>query len=83
MKHIGHPLFADEAYGGMKILKTSKLPKYEQFIQNCFTILSRQALHAKTLGFIHPKSKQFIHFESELPEDISAVLDKMRQYTKD
>lgn len=82
MKHIGHPLFADEAYGGMNILKTAKLPKYEQFIQNCFSILSRQALHAKTLGFIHPKTKQYIHFESEWPEDISAVVDKMRQYTK-
>ncbi len=82
MKHIGHPLFADEAYGGMNILKTSKLPKYEQFIQNCFSILSRQALHAKTLGFIHPTSKKFIHFESEWPEDIALVVEKMRQYSK-
>ncbi|MFM6984722.1 MAG: RluA family pseudouridine synthase [Chitinophagaceae bacterium] len=81
MKHIGHTLFADESYGGLKILKTSKLPKYEQFIQNCFDILPRQALHARTLGFIHPRTKKNVHFESELPEDMSAVLQKMRQYT--
>lgn len=80
MKHIGHTLFADESYGGLKILKTSKLPKYEQFIQNCFEILPRQALHARTLGFIHPRTRKNVHFESELPADMSAVLEKMRQY---
>jgi 23S rRNA pseudouridine1911/1915/1917 synthase len=82
MKHIGHTLFADESYGGLKILKTSKLPKYEQFIQNCFDILPRQALHARTLGFIHPKTRALVHFESELPEDMTRVIEKLRQYTQ-
>lgn len=81
MKHIGHPLFADESYGGMKLVKTSRLPKYEQFIQNCFDIMPRQALHARTLGFIHPRSRQMVNFESELPEDFRTVLEKLRQYT--
>ncbi len=80
MRHLGHPLFADESYGGMKIQKYSKLPKYEQFIQNCFELMPRQALHARTLGFIHPSTKQFIHFESELPADFTAVLNKIRAY---
>ena len=78
MKHIGHPLFADEAYGGMKVLRSSKMPKFEQFIQNCFNLMPRQALHAKTLGFIHPKTKKALHFESELPEDFKNVLEKFR-----
>jgi 23S rRNA pseudouridine1911/1915/1917 synthase len=82
MKHIGHPLFADEAYGGMKMVKFSRLPKFEAFIDNCFSIMPRQALHARTLGFIHPKTRQFVHFESHLPEDFTTVLDKIRQYTK-
>ena len=81
MKHIGHPLFADESYGGMKVVKTSRLPKYEQFIQNCFDIMPRQALHARTLGFIHPSSRQFVNFETKLPEDFRTVIEKMRQYT--
>lgn len=81
MKHIGHTLFADESYGGLKILKTSKLPKYEQFIQNCFEILPRQALHARTLGFIHPRTRENVHFESELPEDMKTVIEKLRSYT--
>ncbi len=81
MKHIGHPLFADEAYGGLKIVKQSRLPKYEQFIDNCFKIMPRQALHARTLGFIHPKTRKPVHFEAGLPEDFSSVLDKIRAYT--
>ncbi len=81
MKHIGHPLFADETYGGMKMVKQSKLPKFEQFIDNCFKIMPRQALHARTLGFIHPKTRKAIHFESTLPEDFSTVLEKIRAYT--
>ncbi len=80
MRYLGHPLFADESYGGMKILKYSKLPKYEQFIQNCFDIMPRQALHARTLGFVHPVTKSYIHFESDLPNDFSTVLDKIRSY---
>jgi 23S rRNA pseudouridine1911/1915/1917 synthase len=81
MKHIGHPLFADESYGGLKIVKQSKLPKYEHFIDNCFRIMPRQALHARTLGFIHPKTRKPVHFEVELPEDFKTVLEKIRAYT--
>ena len=80
MKHIGHTLFADEAYGGLKILSHSKLPKFDNFIQNCFEIMSRQALHAKTLGFIHPETKKQLDFYSELPEDFTEVLNKIRNY---
>ena len=80
MKHIGHTLFADDAYGGLKILAHSKLPKYESFIQNCFEIMSRQALHARTLGFVHPETKKQLDFNSELPSDFSDVLIKIRHY---
>ncbi len=81
MKHIGHTLFADEAYGGLKVLAHSKLPKFDSFIQNCFEIMNRQALHAKTLGFVHPETKKQIDFNSELPEDFSQVLEKIRSFT--
>ena len=81
MKHIGHPLFNDETYGGNKILKGTIFNKYKQFVENCFEICKRQALHAKTLGFIHPVTKQEMLFNSELPEDMSAVIDKWRRYT--
>lgn len=80
MKHIGHTLFADEAYGGLKVLAHSKFPKFDSFIQNCFEIMSRQALHAKTLGFVHPETKKQIDFNSELPEDFTEVLIKIRNY---
>ncbi len=80
MKHIGHPLFADDSYGGMKIVKQSKLPKYDQFIENCFKTMPRQALHAMTLGFVHPKSRKSIHFEVPLPDDFRQLLEKIRQY---
>ena len=83
MKHIGHPLFNDSTYGGDKILKGTVFNKYRQFVENCFEILPRQALHAKSLGFIHPSTKEFIHFETELPEDISTVIDKWRNYIKE
>lgn len=79
-QHIGHPLFNDETYGGDKILKGTTFSKYKQFIENCFEILPRQALHAKSLGFIHPINKTRIFFDSELPEDFKAVLEKWRQY---
>lgn len=79
MKHIGHPLFADEVYGGMKISVHADIPRYEQFIQNCFRIMKRQALHARTLGFIHPETGKPMAFESELPEDFSNLLQKIRQ----
>lgn len=83
MKHIGHPLFNDSTYGGDKILKGTVFNKYRQFVENCFEILPRQALHAKSLGFIHPTTKEFIHFETELPVDISTVIDKWRNYLKE
>jgi 23S rRNA pseudouridine1911/1915/1917 synthase len=83
MKHIGHPLFNDSTYGGDKILKGTVFNKYRKFVENCFEILPRQALHAKSLGFIHPTTRKFIHFETELPEDISSVIEKWRNYIKE
>jgi len=83
MKHIGHPLFNDSAYGGDRILKGTIFNKYRQFVENCFEIMPRQALHAKSLGFIHPATRKFVHFETELPADFSAVLEKWRNYIKE
>ncbi len=83
MKHIGHPLFNDSTYGGDRILKGTVFNKYRQFVENCFEILPRQALHAKSLGFIHPSTRKFIHFETELPDDFKAVLEKWRNYIKE
>jgi 23S rRNA pseudouridine1911/1915/1917 synthase len=80
MKYIGHPLFNDETYGGDKILKGTIFNKYKQFVENCFNICKRQALHAKTLGFIHPSTKQEMLFDSELPDDMREVLEKWRSY---
>ena len=80
MKYIGHPLFNDETYGGDKISKRNHLPKYKQFVENCFTICQRQALHAKTIGFIHPVTSEEMLFESELPDDMSEVIQKWRGY---
>jgi len=80
-KHIGHTLFNDERYGGDRILKGTTFTKYKQFVDNCFKILPRQALHAKTLGFEHPTTKKFLRFNSELPEDMELVLEKWRNYT--
>lgn len=80
MQSIGHPLFSDSSYGGNKILKGTLFSKYKQFVENCFEILPRQALHAKQIGFIHPKTKLEMNFEKELPEDFSKVLDKWRNY---
>ncbi len=81
-KYIGHTLFNDERYGGDKILKGTTFTKYKQFVDNCFKILPRQALHAKTLGFEHPKTKDFMRFESKLPEDMEQCLEKWRNYAK-
>jgi 23S rRNA pseudouridine1911/1915/1917 synthase len=81
MKYIGHPLFNDETYGGNKILKGTIFNKYKQFVENCFEICKRQALHAKTLGFIHPATKKDMLFNSELPEDMSSVIEKWRSYS--
>lgn len=80
MKHIGHPLFNDATYGGDKILKGTTFSKYKQFVTNCFGIMPRQALHAKTLGFIHPTTKQYMEFEAPLPADFDSVLTKWRNY---
>ncbi len=80
MKHIGHPLFGDTTYGGDKIVKGTVFSKYKQFIDNCFSIIKRQSLHAKELGFMHPGTGEFIKFNSELPEDMKEVLEKWRRY---
>jgi 23S rRNA pseudouridine1911/1915/1917 synthase len=81
MKYIGHPLFNDMTYGGDRIVKGTVFNKYKQFIDNCFTVLQRHALHAKELGFVHPETKESVHFNSELPEDMAAVIEKWRAYT--
>ncbi len=81
MKHIGHTLFNDERYGGHLILKGTTFTKYKQFIDNCFKILPRQALHAKTLGFEHPVTQELMRFDTEIPEDMQAVIEKWRNYS--
>lgn len=80
MKYIGHPLFHDLEYGGDKILKGTTGAKYNRFIENCFDLLHGQALHAKTLGFEHPTTKEYIRLTSELPEGFQTVLDKWEKY---
>jgi 23S rRNA pseudouridine1911/1915/1917 synthase len=82
MKYIGHPLFNDESYGGDQILKGTTFTKYKQFISNCFKLMPRQALHAKSLGFTHPITGKYMLFDSEMPDDFAAVLDKWRNYAK-
>ncbi|MCH2194414.1 RluA family pseudouridine synthase [Kordia sp.] len=82
MKHIGHTLFNDERYGGERILKGTTFSKYKQFVENCFKILPRQALHAKTLGFIHPTTGEKMSFNSEVPQDITDCVEKWRNYAK-
>ena len=82
MKHIGHPLFNDERYGGHLILKGTTFTKYKQFIENCFKALPRQALHAKTLGFVHPTTGEMMRFDTELPQDMQDVIEKWRNYSK-
>ncbi len=79
-RYIGHPLFNDERYGGNLILKGTTFTKYKQFVQNCFKILPRQALHAKTLGFVHPTTGKTLHFDSILAEDMQIVIEKWRVY---
>ncbi|MFN8153647.1 MAG: RluA family pseudouridine synthase [Bacteroidia bacterium] len=81
MQYIRHPLFNDEVYGGNKILKGTVFSKYRQFVDNCFELMPRHALHAKSLGFRHPADGRAMYFESELPADFQAVLDKWRQYS--
>jgi 23S rRNA pseudouridine1911/1915/1917 synthase len=82
LKHIGHTLFNDERYGGNAILKGTHFTKYKQFVENCFKVLPRQALHARTLGFEHPVSGAFMRFEAPIPEDITLCLEKWRHYSK-
>lgn len=81
-KHIGHTLFNDERYGGDRILKGTSYSKYKQFVENCFSLLPRQALHAKTLGFVHPVTKEKMKFDSLIPDDIAQCLEKWRNYSK-
>ncbi len=80
MRHIGHPLFADERYGGMEILRGERSASYKAFIQNCFSLCPRQALHAKTLGFVHPLTRQQMDFDSEWPTDFKQLIDKWRAF---
>lgn len=82
MQHIGHPLFNDDFYGGDKIVKGTVFNKYKQFVDNCFAICSRQALHAKELGFTHPVKRKEMLFESELPDDMQQVIEKWRNYSR-
>lgn len=81
MQYIGHPLFNDETYGGDKIVKGTIFSKYKQFVENCFALCPRHALHAQQLGFIHPVSNEKLMFESPLPEDMQAVIEKWRNYS--
>ncbi|MDR2626413.1 MAG: RluA family pseudouridine synthase [Dysgonamonadaceae bacterium] len=80
MKYIGHTVFNDSRYGGDEVLKGTRFAKYKQFVGNCFEVCPRQALHAKTLGFIHPRTLQPMFFESELPEDMQALVEKWRKF---
>jgi 23S rRNA pseudouridine1911/1915/1917 synthase len=81
MKYIGHPLFNDDFYGGDKIVKGTVYARYKQFVDNCFAICPRQALHAKTLGFTHPSSGEEMLFDTELPDDMKQVIEKWRAYS--
>jgi 23S rRNA pseudouridine1911/1915/1917 synthase len=82
MQHIGHPLFNDDTYGGDRIVKGTVYSKYKAFVENCFALCPRHALHARTLGFTHPRSRQRMHFSSELPADMEAVIAKWRGYSQ-
>ena len=82
LKHIGHTIFNDERYNGNIILKGTTFSKYRQFIDNCFKICNRQALHAKILGFFHPDTNKWLEFDSEIPNDMSQVIDKWRKYSR-
>ncbi len=81
-QHLKHPLFNDFEYGGDKILKGTTFSKYKQFVENCFKMIPRQSLHAKSLGFTHPKTNKWMSFESELPADMHSVVEKWRNYAK-
>ncbi len=83
MRHLGHPLFNDAAYGGDRIHKGTVFSKYKAFVDNCFKVMPRQALHAKSLGFIHPTTKEFMQFDSELPLDFKMLIQKWENYSKE
>lgn len=80
MEHIGHPLFNDERYGGDRILKGTTFSKYRQFVENCFRIMPRHGLHARSLGFVHPTTGQRVHFERDMPQDMASVVERWRNY---
>jgi 23S rRNA pseudouridine1911/1915/1917 synthase len=80
MQHIGHPLFSDESYGGDRILKGNANGQYKNFVENCFDICPRQALHAQSIGFIHPYTKEYVNFEAEYPDDMKQLIDKWSAY---
>lgn len=80
MRHIGHPVFCDKTYGGDLIVKGNRFTNYKKFVENSFKIINRQALHAKSLGFLHPKTKKEVFFDSELPLDIKEVIEKWKKY---
>mgnify|MGYP000660454418 CR=1 FL=1 len=82
LKHIGHPLFNDATYGGARVVKGTQFSKYKSFVENCFKAMPRQALHAKSLGFIHPVTGKRMQFESDLPEDFQNVLEKWENYVQ-
>ncbi|MCF8253311.1 MAG: RluA family pseudouridine synthase [Bacteroidia bacterium] len=82
LRSIGHPIFSDSTYGGAQIVKGTSFTRYKQFVENCFTLMPRQGLHAKSLGFVHPASKKTILFNSDLPEDFQQVIDKWRHYNQ-
>ncbi|MBL7751396.1 MAG: RluA family pseudouridine synthase [Chitinophagaceae bacterium] len=82
MKYLGHPLFNDDTYGGDKIVKGTVYARYRQFVENCFALCPRHALHARTLGFVHPVSGKELFFEADLPSDIQSVIDKWRSYAE-
>ena len=82
MKYIGHPLFNDERYGGDRILKGTTFSKYRQFVENAFKLLPRQALHARTLGFVHPETGKKMFFQAEIPADMAAAIEKCLHYTR-
>lgn len=82
MKHLGHPLFNDAMYGGDQVLKGTVFSKYKQFVENCFEVIPRQALHAKTLGFVHPVTGQHLQFDSEIPDDFRKAIEKWEHYVK-
>ena len=80
MKHIGHPIFGDARYGGTEILRGERSSSYKAYIQNCLKLCSRQALHARTLGFVHPSTGQQMDFSSPMPQDMDSLLEKWRKY---